>query len=111
MAITVWCDLMYSQIITICWSIRQVNRNLSDRKSLSDYSIKYLRDACLKLGDMLTQVDQVNPGEEIKVTDHDGKVRAFSLKEVAKMLSDAKKIREFQLIDHVDKWASAKAEG
>jgi len=38
--------MMYRDILTMCWSIKEVNRNLSDRKPISEFSIKYLKNAC-----------------------------------------------------------------
>lgn len=96
---------MYSPVVTMCWSITEVNRNLSDRKPTAEYSVKYLKDACIKLGNMLIEIDKANPGEEIKIVDKSGRTRSFSLVEVAKMLSDVKKILELNLIDHIDRWA------
>jgi phosphoribosyl-ATP pyrophosphohydrolase len=96
---------MYRDILTMCWSIREVNRNLSDRRSTADYSIKYLKDACANLAGIIKQVDKSVPGEAIEVVDSKGKKRTFSLKEVADMLYDARKIRELNLIDNIDRWA------
>lgn len=100
---------MYSDILTICWSIKEVNKNLSDREALVDYSVRYLKKACSRLGEMLVQIDSQSPGEEITVKDRDGRERRFLLKEISKMLLDAKKVVEFNLIDNIESWARSKA--
>ena len=96
---------MYRDILTMCWSIREVNRNLSDRKTTADYSIKYLKDACAKLAGIIKEVDKSIPNEAIEVMDSKGRKETFSLKEVADMLYDARKIMELNLIDNIDRWA------
>ncbi len=100
---------MYSDILTMCWSIKEVNKNLSDREPLVDYAVRYLKNSCARLGDMLLRIDSESPGEEITVKDRDGRERRFSLKEIAKMLLDAKKVVEFNIIDNVELWARSKA--
>lgn len=100
---------MYSDILTMCWSIKEVNRNLSDREPLIDYSVGYLKKACARLGEMLINIDSQYPGEEISVRDGSGRERRFSLKEIAKMLLDAKKVVEFNIIDNIESWARSKA--
>ncbi|MCQ8902868.1 MAG: hypothetical protein NQU42_02040 [Methanothrix sp.] len=100
---------MYSDVLTMCWSIKEVNKNLSDREPLMDYTVRYLKNACSRLGEMLIQIDAQSPGEEIGVRDRDGRERRFSLKEIAKMLLDAKKVVEFNLIDNIESWARSKA--
>jgi hypothetical protein len=54
---------MYRDILTMCWSIKEVNRNLSDRKSVTDYSIKYLKNACSELAGMIRELGMSMPGE------------------------------------------------
>lgn len=100
---------MYSDILTMCWSIKEVNKNLSDREPLMDYTVRYLKNACSRLGEMLIHIDSQSPGEEISIRDRDGRERRFSLKEIAKMLLDAKKVVEFNLIDNIESWARSKA--
>ncbi len=100
---------MYDKVITICWSIREVNKNLQDRESMADYSIEYLKKACRELSEMLTSGEGISLDEEIEVANRAGNATKFTLGEVAEMLNDAKKIIEFNLIDHVDRWARSKA--
>jgi len=100
---------MYDKIVTLCWSIKEVNRNLRDRDSLADYSIEYLKKACSDLSQVLTS-DGADPSENIEVVDQTGQTKDFSINEVAEMLNDAKKIIEFNLIDNIDRWARLKAE-
>jgi hypothetical protein len=102
--------MMYRDIVTMCWSIREVNRNLSDRKSTVDYSIKYLKNACANLAGILKEVDKSVPNEAIEVIDGKGRRKTFSLKEVADMLYDARKIMELNLIDTIDRWARVHVE-
>lgn len=98
---------MYRDILTMCWSIKEVNKNLSDRKSMTDYSIKYLKNACSELAGMIREVSQSKPGAKIEVVDHNGYKKAIALADVAEMLYDAKKIIELNLIDNIDRWARA----
>ncbi len=98
---------MYQNIITMCWSIKEVNKNLSDRRSTVDYSIKYLKNACSNLAEMLRQVDKSFPSEAIDVVGSNGQKKIFKIKEVADMLYDAKKIIELNLINNIDSWARA----
>jgi hypothetical protein len=100
---------MYENVITMCWSIREVNKNLQDRESMADYSIEYLKRACKDLSLMLATGKGADLDEEIEVVNRAGKATKFTIGEVAEMLGDAKKIIEFNLIDHVDKWAKSKA--
>ena len=100
---------MYDKINTACWSIREVNRNLKDRDPMVDYSIEYLKKACSDLSTILTS-GGVNLEEEIDVVDRAGQINKFSVREVAEMLTDAKKVIEFNLIDHIDRWARSKSE-
>ena len=100
---------MYDKIITMCWSIKEVNRNLKDRESMAGYSIDYLNKACSKLSDMLTS-GGLDLEEKIDVVDRAGASKSMTLSEVADMLNDAKKIIEFNLIDNVDRWARSKSE-
>lgn len=100
---------MYNNILTMCWSIKEVNKNLSDRDTMTDYSVGYLKKACSDLSTILTS-GGANLEEVIEVVDRTGETKRFTLREVAKMLSDAKKIIEFNLIDHVDQWARNRSE-
>ncbi|MGC9514058.1 MAG: hypothetical protein ACP5EL_00190 [Methanocrinis sp.] len=100
---------MYENIITMCWSIREVNKNLQDRESMADYSIDYLKKACRELSEMLTTGKGVSLDEEIEVANRAGNATKFTIGEVAEMLNDAKKIIEFNLIDNVDRWARSQA--
>ncbi len=101
---------MYRNIITMCWSIKEVNKNLSDRRSTVDYSIKFLKNACSDLAGMLRQVDKSVPNEAIDVVGSKGQKMTFTLKEIADMLYDAKKIIELNLINNIDSWARAHAD-
>lgn len=101
---------MYRDILTMCWSIKEVNRNLSDRKPIADYSIKYLKNACADLAGIIRQVEKSAPNEAIEVVDSKGQKRTFSLREVADMLYDARKIMELNLINNIDSWARAHTE-
>ena len=96
---------MYRDIVTMCWSIKEVNKNLTDRRSTVDYSIKYLKSACSNLAGMLRQVDKSTPNEAIDVEGKNGQKRTFTLREVADMLYDTKKIIELNLINNIDSWA------
>jgi len=98
---------MYRDILTMCWSIKEVNKNLADRRSTADYSIKYLKSACSNLAGMMRQVDKSAPNEAIEVIGKNGQKMTFKLKEVADMLYDTKKIIELNLINNIDSWATA----
>ena len=98
---------MYKDIITICWSIREVNRNLSDRQSTSDYSIRYLKKACSDLAVMMRDLGRTAPDGKIEVIDKNGQKKLFSFNQVSDMLYDTKKILEFNLIDNISQWAQA----
>jgi hypothetical protein len=100
---------MYQDILTMCWSIKEVNKNLSDRKQLTDYSIKYLKDSCTELAEMIKKIASSIPGEQIVVLSKNAKKNHYALKEVADMLYDPRKIVELDLIDNVDRWARSKA--
>ena len=100
---------MYQDILTICWSIKEVNKNLSDRKLLTDYSIKYLKNACSELAEMIKKVASSKPGEQIVVMSKNGQKKPLALGEVAEMLYDPRKIVELNLIDNVDRWARSEA--
>ena len=100
---------MYQDILTMCWSIKEVNKNLSDRKQLTDYSIKYLKNACSELAEMIKQVSSSRPREQILVISKNGQKKPFALGELAEMLYDPRKIVELNLIDNVDRWARSKA--
>jgi hypothetical protein len=97
---------MYRQIITKCWSIREVNKNLVDRETTKNYSIKFLKKSCDELAFMLRSMN--NPDEEIVVVNQKGTRKKFDLQEVADMLSDVRKIFEWNLIDCIDQWAKMK---
>jgi hypothetical protein len=97
--------MMYRDILTMCWSIKEVNKNLTDRKATSDYSITYLKDACSELALMVRDAGKATPGDAIEVVDKAGQKKSFALKDVAEMLYDARKIRELNLIDNIDRWA------
>jgi len=101
---------MYRDISTECWSIREVNKNLMDRKLLTDYSIKYLKKACSELAGMIREVASSRPSEAIEVVDKAGNKRSLALNDVAEMLSDPRKIIELNLIDRIDNWAKANLE-
>ena len=96
---------MYRDIITMCWSIKQVNRNLSDRMATADFSIKYLNKACLKLSDLIRDLAKEMPDVALEVVNDKGQKIKFSLSDIADMLQDSKKILEFRLIDLIDSWA------
>ena len=100
---------MYQEILTECWSIKEVNKNLSDRKQLTDYSIKYLKNSCLKLAEMVKDVSILLPDEKMLIVGKNGQKKTLPLREVAEMLNDTRKIVEFKLIDNIDKWASMKS--
>lgn len=102
---------MYDDVITMCWSIREVNRNLQDRESMTDYSIEYLKKACRDLSEMIASGRAADLEEEVEVVNRSGKAAEFKMAEVAEMLTDTKKIIEFNLIDIVDRWARLKVEG
>jgi hypothetical protein len=98
---------MFEDIQTMCWSIKEVNRNLSDRKSTADYSVIYLKKACSDLAKEIRDLSRSMPGEKIDVVDKAGAKRSLDLKEVSEMLYDARKIVELNLIDNIDRWARA----
>lgn len=97
---------MYQDVVTKCWSIREVNKNLIDREATSDLSIDYLTKACGELADLLRSGN--NSKMKIEVIDRDGKKKKFTQAEVAEMLEDVKKIFELNLIDCIDRWARSK---
>ena len=96
---------MYRDILTICWSIKEVNKNLSDRKSTSDFSIKYLKNACSNLAGLMREMGKSMPKEVIEVVDRNNAKKSFSLNEVAEMLYDTRKIVQLNLIDNISRWA------
>jgi lipoate synthase len=100
---------MYQDILTICWSIKEVNKNLADRKQLTDYSIKYLKNACSELAGMIREVRSSRPQEAIEILSKDGQKKSLALKDIAEMLSDPRKIVELNLIDNIDLWARTQA--
>jgi len=102
---------MYRDVITLCWSIKEVNKNLTDRKSTSDLSIKYLKDACSLLAGHLREMGKSNPKEAIIVVDRKGGKTSFALAEVAEMLYDTRKIIELNLIDNIVAWANTRISG
>lgn len=97
---------MYGDILTICWSIKEVNRNLSDRQATSDYSIRYLKKACSDLAVIMRDLGRTSPDEKIEVIDKNGQKKPFSFNEVSDMLYDTKKILELKLIDNISRWAT-----
>ncbi|MBN1236398.1 MAG: hypothetical protein JW999_10185 [Methanotrichaceae archaeon] len=99
---------MYRDILTICWSIKEVNKNLTDRKSTSDFSIKYLKNACSVLAGEMRVVSKSIPEEVLDIIDKNGGKRSFTLHEVAEMLYDTRKIVELNLIDNISRWAKAR---
>lgn len=96
---------MYRDILTICWSIKEVNRNLADRKSTSDFSIKYLKNACTNLAGLMREAGKSMPHEMLEVVDNKGTKKSFRLQEAAEMLYDTRKIIELNLIDNISRWA------
>jgi ABC-type Na+ transport system ATPase subunit NatA len=98
--------MMYKEVNTLCWSIKQVNKNLSDRKALADYSVSYLKAACEELSRMTLELASSLPKEAINVVDK-GKKKKIALAEAAEMLHDPKKIIELNLIDSIESWAKA----
>lgn len=101
---------MYENVVTMCWSIKEVNKNLQDRESMTDYSVEYLKKACSDLSKMLASEKGEKLNEEIVVVNRAGDATKFTIGEVAEMLNDAKKIIEFNLIDNVDRWAKSKSQ-
>ncbi|MCU0637377.1 MAG: hypothetical protein MUE87_01965 [Methanothrix sp.] len=97
--------MMYRDILTICWSIKEVNKNLADRKSTSDFSIKYLKNACSNLAGLMREASKSMPQEMLEVVDKMGAKKSFSLQEAAEMLYDTRKIIEHNLIDNISRWA------
>ena len=77
---------MFRDILTICWSIKEVNRNLQDRESMTDYSIEYLKKACRDLSEILATGKAADLKEEIEVVNRSGKAAKFKMAEVAEML-------------------------
>ncbi len=94
----------------MCWSIKEVNKNLTDRKPTSDYSIKYLKEACSKLAILIREQAKSLPQEAIEVVDNRGQKKNIALNDVAEMLYDARKIVELNLIDNVGRWAKERME-
>lgn len=74
---------MYDDVITMCWSIREVNRNLQDRESMTDYSIEYLKKACRDLSEMIASGKAADLEEEVEVVNRSGKAAEFKMAEVA----------------------------
>ena len=99
---------MFRDILTICWSIKEVNKNLTDRKSTSDFSIKYLKNACSVLAEQMRKIGKSMPQEVIEVADKLGEKKSFTMHEVAEMLYDPRKIVELNLIDNISLWAKAR---
>jgi hypothetical protein len=101
---------MYQDILTVCWSIKEVNKNLADRKQLTDYSIKYLKNACSELAGMIRELGGSRPQEAIEIVGKDGQRKSLALKDIAEMLYDPRKIVELNLIDNIDRWARTQAD-
>jgi len=99
---------MYRDILTICWSIKEVNKNLTDRKSTSDFSIKYLKNACSVLAGHMKDMGKSMPAEVLDVVDRKGVKKSFTMNEAAEMLYDTRKIIELNLIDNISRWAKAR---
>ncbi len=99
---------MYRDILTICWSIKEVNKNLTDRKSTSDFSIRYLKNACSVLAEQMRKISKSMPNEVLNVVDKMGGKRSIAMHEVADMLYDPRKIVELNLIDNISLWAKAR---
>ena len=89
----------------MCWSIKEVNRNLSDRMATADFSIEYLKRACLKLSNLIRDLGKEMPDVALEVVNDRGQKKKLSLSEIAEMLQDFKKILEYRLIDLLDSWA------
>ena len=100
---------MYRDIITICWSIKEVNRNLSDRKATADFSIKYLNKACQQLSELIGDLSMEMPNETIEAVNGKGQKMRLYLGDIAEMLEDSKKILEYHLIDLIDNWAKTRS--
>jgi hypothetical protein len=96
---------MYRDIITMCWSIKEVNKNFSDRRATADFSIEYLKKACLKLSNLIRDLGKEMPDVALEVINDKGQKINFSLSDIADMLQDFKKILEYRLIDLLDGWA------
>jgi len=99
---------MYRDILTMCWSIKEVNKNLTDRKSTSDFSIRYLKNACSVLAELMRKMSKTMPDEVLNVVDKMGGKKSITLHEVADMLYDPRKIVELNLIDNISRWAKAR---
>jgi hypothetical protein len=99
---------MFRDILTTCWSIKEVNKNLTDRKSTSDFSIKYLKNACSVLAEQMRKIGKSMPKEVIEVIDKKGGKKSFTMHEVSEMLYDTRKIVELNLIDNISLWAKAR---
>ena len=96
---------MIEDILTLCWSIKEVNRNLSDRKATSDFSINYLKKACIELAMEMREQGKSRPNETLEVIDKKGHKEKIVLTKVSEMLHDARLIMEFNLIDNISRWA------
>lgn len=95
----------YRDILTMCWSIKEVNKNLADRKPISDYSIKYLKKACSELAVLTRDIGKSKSNVSVEVIDKMGQKKSFALNDVAEMLYDTRKIVELNLIDNISRWA------
>ena len=71
----------------------------------ADFSIEYLKRACLKLSDLIRDLAKEMPDVALEVVNDKGQKIKFSLSDVAVMLQNPKKILEFRLIDIIDSWA------
>jgi hypothetical protein len=101
---------MYQDILTVCWSIKEVNKNLADRKQLTDYSIKYLKNECSELAGIIMELGSSQPQKAIEIVGKDGQRKSLALKDIAEMLYDPRKIVELNLIDNIDRWARTQAD-
>ncbi len=99
---------MYRDILITCWSIKEVNKNLADRKATSDFSIRYLKNACSVLAGQMREMGKSMPKEVIEVVDKKGTKKSLTVHEVAEMLYDTRKIIELNLIDNIRRWAKAR---
>ena len=70
--VKMWVVLKCTGISTICWSIKEVNRNLSDRQATSDYSI-VSQETCSDLVVIMRDLGRIPPDEKIEVIDKNAK--------------------------------------
>ena len=76
----------------------------------ADFSIEYLKKACLKLSNLIRDLGKEMPDVALEVINDKGQKINFSLSDIADMLQDSKKILEFRLIDLIDSWAGQQYE-